>query len=487
MSVESPTPSSDGAPRDREARSPQTARRRRWRLALLAAASGALAAAGVANWPGRSGPACRGCNVVLITIDTLRADHVGLYGYARPTTPNLDRFFGDATLFENAFTPSPCTVPAVLQTLTGSYDAQPRRKRLAEHLAAHGYATSAIVSQHFFGSREEPGAAYARGFRDFDVQPAEQRNQYGMTTRRAEQVADQAVRWLEGNARREPFLLWLHFFDPHDPYAPPAAFRGFADARGAYPDGDRRPALKAAQQLDRDGVRYRGLSEELRRMKGPSWRVYGHVFGEPERAQFVGLYDGEIQYVDAELGRVLRRLEQLGLVDRTLVLLSSDHGEQLGEIGAWDHCLSLQEREIRVPLLVRVRGGRLGGRGRVSAPVSLLDLFPTVLAQLGLDAEPLDLAGIDLAAASESRHVFAFWGSLAVARGKDWKLYRDGSGRRLYHVSEDPDEARDRLAERRDLDARLLKALTGALQEQQGMGKTYQRAMEELKAVGYID
>jgi hypothetical protein len=206
-------------------------------------------------------------NVVLITVDTLRRDHVGSYGYGRNTTPHVDEFFRNGTTFLNATSPSPCTVPAVLQLLTGVRDFDDRRPRLAETLRDAGFATTAIVSQHHFRTAARPRPAYTRGFDEFDIQEAHERDHHRMTSRDAAEVSDRATAWLNGRTSDAPFFLWLHYFDPHDPYESPEDFRVFPSPAPSL-DGDRRTHLlkamtKAGSSID---------AAELLRRRDPLYR-----------------------------------------------------------------------------------------------------------------------------------------------------------------------------------------------------------------------
>lgn len=133
--------------------------------------------------------------VILISIDTLRADHIGLYGYPRPTTPNLDRFFETRTVFDSAMSASPCAIPSVKQFLSGRFSPRNDRATLAEVLRDHGYRTAAVVSQHQF--RLDAPEFYRRGFDSFDIQEAEEVDHHGMTTRTAAEISDRAITWME--------------------------------------------------------------------------------------------------------------------------------------------------------------------------------------------------------------------------------------------------------------------------------------------------
>jgi arylsulfatase A-like enzyme len=349
-------------------------------------------------------------NVVLISVDTLRRDHLGLFGYSRDTTPRIDAFFEGKTIFDNALSPAPCTLPALAQLLHGSYVPRPGRLSLAETLRARGYATAAVVSQHQLrpawhgrgGAGFELASAVANGFELFDVQGADEVDLHGMSARSARAVSERALSWL--SAVDEPFLLWLHYFDPHDPYEPPPRFRGFDRGNGSARSGDRRRDLMTERRPEE------------------RWFEAGRIFDEEDVAHLVNLYDGEIRFVDAQVGRVLDALAKHRLLESTVVVFVSDHGEWLGEGQRWDHCQTLRDVEVGVPFLWSVAGERLAGQGRIATPVSTLDLVPTLLGLLGIDHHPDSFDGVDLSDPPAVRSVFSDWrGATAVRRGP-WKL-----------------------------------------------------------------
>jgi len=431
---------------------------RRGRALPIAAAMAAATACAPAP------PAGSGAPVLIVTVDTLRADAVGAYG-ANGRTPAIDAFFAAGTRFENAVSPAPCTVPAVARLLTGRFEWRRARATLAERLRAARYRTGAVVSQHHF--RGDDAAVYARGFDDFDVQPAEARDHHGLSTRDAREVTDRALAWLDARPPGSPWLLWLHYFDPHDPYEPPGAYR---------PPPGRSP---------RDGDRRTHLLRE-RRPNEP-WTRAGHIYSPDDVRHLRGLYRGEVAYTDAQVGRVLERLAERGEVERALVVLTADHGEQLGEGGRWDHCTSLLEEEIRVPLLARAAGGELGAPVRREA-VSTLDVVPTVLAWLGLP--PADGAeGRDLATAVDaSRTVLSLWSPAASVRDAHWKLVENARARRLHPVRPVPPyDRQDHAAREVDATARLSAALADAAALRERLSDEEAALRERLRAIGYAE
>jgi arylsulfatase A-like enzyme len=294
----------------------------------------------------------RARGVVVISIDTLRRDHVGAYGYARPTTPRLDALARDGLLAEDAVSTSSWTLPAHLSLLTsldpgahGGVDMEHgfngRSPTLAETLRGAGYATHAVTS-HLYVS-----AVYGldRGFDHLDFHQ----------DRKATDVADRAIDALDRLGDR-PFFLFLHFYDPHWHYDPPPSTRALFE----------RP--------------YRGDVTGLWQDFSKRARVT-----EADVQHLLDLYDGEIRYVDDEVGRVLDHLKARGLDRSTLVAVTSDHGEEFQEHGSWEHQKTLYEEVVRVPLVLR--GPGVAPR-RDGAQVSLLDLAPTVLAWAGLPAWP---------------------------------------------------------------------------------------------------
>jgi arylsulfatase A-like enzyme len=423
--------------------------------ALVAACAMALLFAW-AMWSRLAGPP----NVVLVTIDTLRPDRMGVYGYSRETTPNIERFFAAGTRFERATSSAPCTIPSVQQILTGTLDQHGERPTLAQRLAEAGYETAAFVSQHFFRLPKGPNPTFSRGFEVFDVQPWEGRDRHGMTRRTASEVSDRAIGWLRGGRGGTPFLLWLHYFDPHDPYDPPPEHDIYAEpAPFPLENGDWRAYLE-----DREDA----------------------PFDERETAFLRNRYDAEIRYTDAQLGRVFDELERLGMIDDSLVVLTSDHGEWLGETGRWGHCFGLHETELRVPLLARLRGEALGGRLRDDSLVSTLDVVPTALAVAGAPAAP-ELDGFDLRALPESRHAVAVWQSELSVRDRDWKLVVDdelGAPVALYNLAADPEEQENRVGEGSP-ELQRLEALAGGYEADVGNLKI-PSLLRKLRALGYI-
>lgn len=307
-------------------------------------------------------------NILLVTIDTLRADRCSAYGYPRPTTPHLDRLAQEGVLFEAAYAPMATTGPSHASMFTGlpprshgllknGHLLRPELTTLAESLLARGYQTAAFVSSYVVNH----GFGFNQGFSTYDDDFADGRPS-GRTVRwegrqvpeefdrLADQTRARAVSWLADRGHlapgREapPFFLWVHLFDPHYPYDPPPEHRLFAPAQA---DASELEATKAA-------------------------------------------YDGEVHFADAELGRLVDALRAAGRLDDTLLIVVGDHGEGLMDHGHMYHGIHLYEEAVRVPLVIRWPQ-RLRPH-RVGEPIAIVDLAPSLLA-LARQAKASGIAG----------------------------------------------------------------------------------------------
>ncbi len=307
-------------------------------------------------------------NVVFILVDTLRADHLPLYGYGRDTSPNLTALGRESLVFQAARSQASCTFPSVNSMLTSrsasAFLGQPGGAMglpagipgLAELLHARGFHTAAVSASPIVRAspgRFNPGGGYGRGFDSF---------QEDCVWQGADCVTGQALPHLGRDPR--PLFLYLHYLDPHGPYAPPAGYRP-RFARG-------RP--------DKDFVR-RGDPNPIAR-----WLYQGGAdprVTAADLAYLVDLYDDKIAFFDAQLGRLVAALRAGGLLDDTLLVLAADHGEEFLEHGDVKHCRNLFDTTIRTPLLLRVPGARPRA---VAEPVENLDIVPTLLDLLGTAA-----------------------------------------------------------------------------------------------------
>jgi arylsulfatase A-like enzyme/tetratricopeptide (TPR) repeat protein len=289
--------------------------------------------------------------IILISIDTLRADRLPLYGYKGVETPSMARLAGDGIVFDNAYSHVPLTLPSHATMLTGRlpYDNGVRSNigyrvsadgpKLPQLLKARGYATGGAISAYVL--RADTGIGPLFDFYDDSLEVYEAAT-LGALQRNGDDTARAALGWVD-KVREQPFFLFLHLFEPHTPYEPA-------------------PAL---------------------------------------RARYADPYDGEIATVDAILGRFFAELEKRGLYDDALIVLTSDHGEGLGDHGEAEHGVLLYRESLHVPLIVKLPGKRLAGK-RVAAPAQLVDLFPTIAAAAGAEI-PQGLPGMSLVDLAEGR------------------------------------------------------------------------------------
>lgn len=409
-------------------------------------------------------PAPQRDNVLLITLDTTRADHLGSYGHARARTRHLDRLAAEGVRFERAFSPAPITLPAHASIFTGLYPFEhgvrnngnfylsDRFETLGTVLAGQGYRAAAFVSAFVLDRRYGLG----RGFEVYDdrMQGVQAQVVSLEAERRGDHTAQAMIRWLEGYAAgtagtaaaapRAPFFVWLHLYDPHEPYRPPQPFRdAFSDAP----------------------------------------------------------YDGEIAFDDSVIAFAIDKLGQMGLLDRTLIAIIGDHGESLGDHGEETHSMFVYDSAIRVPLVLW-RPGRLPAGKVVSDLVRATDLAPTLLDLVG--APPLRIAhgrslvplvlglGVSdrtpLYAETYLPKFYMNWAPLTMLRDERWKLI-DAPRPELYDLQADPGETRNLFAAQSRTAGAMRAALRRLAGESEGAmaaGGLDREAMEKLAALGYI-
>ncbi len=415
--------------------------------------------------------------VLLIVVDTLRADHLGIHGYSRATSPRLDDWSREALVFDEAWSTSSWTLPAFGSILTGLYPHRhgagrlhPEAKipipsalderipTLPQVLAARGWKTVAVINNPFLHER----FGLNRGFQTYDFAAADNNR-----LRRADASVDQLLERLGG--LEPPFFVMLHLFDPHLAYDPPATFRG-RFSQGAPTDYPVR---------DLASIRQRAGS-----------------FPEAENHFIQAAYDEEIAFVDEQLGRLFDALDRRGSQDRMLIVITSDHGEEFFEHGGFEHGHSLHQEVARVPLLAR--GPRVHP-GRSSLPVSLADLAPTILDAFSLPPlSPADgvslwslLTGGEQLAPRGLRAEGILWGapqSSLLFWPHRLLVEPELSRVRLYDLKRDPGETRDLSASRPDLLNPLLERWEAGRQPQPDwkLPDLDQETLDQLKSLGYI-
>jgi len=421
---------------------------------------------GLATACGGSAPMHDGPNVLLVSVDTLRADHLGTYGYSRPTSPRIDAFAETAVVFEHCQASASWTLPSMASVFTSTYSSTNRCwslgarlddtfTTLAEVLLAKGYDTACVVSHLFCTTRH----GLQQGFVHFDdsyaypeVDPDE-----AITS---QVISDRGIRFLEQKARvadGRPWLLWLHYFDPHDDYMWQPEHTPKFVVEGAQPSA-------------------------------------------------VDLYDGEIAYTDQHIGRVLDALEREGLAASTLVVLVADHGEEFHEHGGVGHGTTLFGEQIRVPFLVRAPSI---APGRVSSLVRTVDLMPTVLDLVGLEGHsesvgrslapwmrgPRASALDEAPALSETRMGANAHLESVVDGGLELVRHRTSGAVSLFDLVKDPAEQRDLASTRADDVKRLEADLDALIAEAEAKSEGYEFAPAQidpavashLSGLGYVE
>jgi arylsulfatase A-like enzyme/tetratricopeptide (TPR) repeat protein len=442
------------------------------RRVVIGLATMCLVAAGIgcrgADQPATTGPV-RGkvlggvdpanLNVILITIDTLRSDHVSCYGDSPVATPNIDRLAREGVRFTNAASTVPFTLPAHSSIMTGTYpprhgirenvgyflgDSQPT---IAESLKGGGRETGGFVSAFVLDSRWGIGRGFDRYFDDFDLSEFENPN-LGSVQRPGNETVAEAVRWLDAREQGSPFFLWLHLYDPHDPYTPPEPFAS------KYP-------------------------------------------GRP--------YQGEVAFTDSLIGTFRAALDERALLQRSLVILTADHGEGLGDHGEQFHGYFVYDTTIRVPLIIRFPGTADAGIV-IGDPVSHVDLMPTILETVGLPV-PGDAQGASLlpliegGAIASEREVYSEsfypllhygWAPLRSLRTVRYKLIA-APRPELYDFVDDRKETHNLFAadpgEAEELEGRMQKLRHEMENDAPSAGETTeidQETIDRLRALGYM-
>ncbi len=438
-------------------------------------------------------------NVLLLVVDTLRADRLGCYGYPRRTSPRIDRLAARGTLYRDNRPQSCWTVPSMISLMSGvwvtqSETALPRRfPVLAETLKEHGLETAAFIANPTLTLER----GFERGFDRFESVPQA----------RGDEVADAFRRWYRARAEATPFFAWVQFIDPHQPYAPERRHQLFHGPR---------------EDLGRLTERWRAALPELARYTD---RPPGLEFEEAVELMNLGsnLYDGEVRAADEGVGKIVDLLERAGELDRTLVIVCSDHGEMLFEHRKQPRLVTgIVEKEGRLPEGVRDLFGAghrpwyyeelwrtplvLSGPGVPAGEArdglaANLDVYPTILDALGIDRRP-HLQGESLAggAVPGRRHVFAHGhGATAVVDDAGTKLVvqprdlyllgpEDAEPELLFDVRDDPYEDRDLVSERRELRDRLRAAIDRwrEMNTREVETDTTPEQLEVLREMGYV-
>jgi len=351
-------------------------------------------------------------NVILITCETLRADHMGYQGYKKDTTPHIDSLAQQAFLFKNAYVQTPCTRPSMWNIITSKYQSSMPAKdhylTMGEFFKSNHYKTGAFISQQFLKAEE---SNLHQGFDIYDDRSP--KDKHGLSRRKAASITDQTLNWIQQNKNRS-FFCWLVYFDPHDPYIPPDDYRGHYIKSEKY-NRDRR--------------------EEHIHMKAKP-------IPEEHREFLINAYDEEIRYFDHQVGRLLDNLKKLELYDNSIIIITSDHGEELGNNGnRWDHCQILSQEEIWVPLIIKMPGQQ--DKRVVNEAVQTIDIYPTLVDYLGKRPLPsfyITLEGKSLVPFLTKKRIDKDWWAAAFWQGQrcliqgNQKYWLDKKNQYLIHI-----------------------------------------------------
>jgi arylsulfatase A-like enzyme len=452
--------------------------RARSSLALLLLGAWLLSCVGVSRAP--DAPP----NVILIFVDTLRADHLGLFGYRRDTSPALDRFAAESLVFRNTTAQAPWTTPSIASALTSRYpwelgyaNSRPPAVlsdeflTLPEIFAANGYRTGAVISHLLIGTK----LGFGQGFERFDFANAQ-----GHQHMSSPSIVERAQRFLN-SFHDVPFFLFLHFFDPHyaymlhEPYDYDPDYAGHLDASVDQPE-----LLKKIRSLSDEDIQY-----------------------------IRALYDSEIRFTDEHLGLLLEDLRERGLYENSLIVVAADHGEEFREREALHigHSSTLYQELIHIPMLIKLPGS---AEGRVvDAPVGLIDLAPSIVEALALqvpdghrfDGRALPLREPDQFSElpeapifSETRVRGKYLQSVTLGR---WKLIVDHRAERksLYDLEADPGERNDLAASSPEIVETYTEMLANwtedVWQKREGLqlrpAELDRDEIEKLRALGYMN
>jgi arylsulfatase A-like enzyme len=442
-------------------------------------------------------------NVLLISIDTVRKDHCSVYGYNRDTTPNLRKFAEQGARFDLAYSACSSTAPShasmftslyppAHQVLRNGYKLGNEYNTLAEQLSSLGYQTAACVSSFVLNAKF--GLAQGFTFYDDDFKEGTQSitkkyfpGQPDIGDQRAGANTLKAIDWLKNKRNPDaPFYLFLHYFDPHEPYDPPEPFR----------------------------------SQFLSQKNEPNYleKILAKIQNKPliDLEKISSLYDGELAFTDQEIGKVFEVLKHLGLEEDTLVVLTSDHGEGLGQHNHIGHSINIYEEAVRVPLLFRWPNHIPTGL-ELSAPVEGVDIMPTILDLIGVNLEGLSLHGQSMASAlrggsetDKDRPVYLYreyytgryrglykktffkGNQFAIRKGK-WKYIegKEENSKELFDLSSDPQELENIETKFPDKASELSAQLENWVEKYTKKGLNQQNIpkedLERLKALGYVN
>jgi len=425
-------------------------------------------------------------NIILITIDALRPDHLSCYGYRLPTSPQIDFLAAQSSIFTNAISVSPFTLGSVPYMMTSMFPGQiqidnkrilgPSIKNitLAELLQKKGYETAAFVGNFFLKKRFGPW----QGFYIYDDNFSGKESQRGIPEETAYPLTQKAIDWMRAYHRRK-FFLWLHYQDPHGPYPPPAPFNSIFK-RSHY-------IHKGPLTLLKNNSGYGGI---------PRYQI---INNERDPNFYLSQYDGEINYVDYNIDILIKTLKRLRQFNKTAIIITADHGEAMVNEGGYYFChgLSLREEIIKIPLIIKLP--ELSQGKVISTQVSSLDITPTIL-ELADIPKPDSMMGESLIALiKEGKYEkeFAFSHKVLTSsiRTNNYKLILNQKKLELYDLTTDPKEMNNlsQKDDKKEIVDKLKEKLNAHIQRIKATSTRYKKTelddktRDSLKSLGYLN
>jgi len=423
-------------------------------------------------------------NIILIVIDTLRAGHLGCYGYQRNTTPIIDRLAQEGVLFKNAISAAPWTMASIASILTSQYPCvlglrqrpvmlDTRFPIISEVLKRYDYTTYGVFTAASFS----PRLGVARGFDDYRYRKRPRRGPVISSP----YVTKEAISFLQ-KSQKQPFYIFLHYFDPHYNYVLHKQYDYYPDYRGSVKsDHPMIDLWHELHELSQDDIRY-----------------------------LLALYDSEINFTDEYIGKLLDELKKKGLYENTIIIVTADHGEEFLERGWLGHTITLHKEMLHVPLIMKLPGY---GAQVINSPVGLIDVAPTIYRYMGLKMpDGLEGRSLDLDRGDSIENTTIFSETFNSQRYRpnvspiafrsillgNWKLIYDQikDSSQVYNLSEDPSEQNDlsgQHSEQRRMLTGLLSKWLDYVKTKQKVGPTPDEnelftpdEIEELKSLGYL-
>ena len=401
-------------------------------------------------------------NIILITSDALRADHLSCYGYKKETSPFLDFFSKNSFTFTNVISQSASTVPSIASLFTSKYPYSDcvvdsyynlgnKNITIAEFLKEKGYKTYAIVGHYYLIKK----FGFSRGFNYF--------NDYFDKFSNADEMQKSVIELLKKIKKDKKFFLWLHFREPHSPYTPPAKYR------------------ESFSEL------FEGSDNKK------IYTIYGdkHTLSDKQIHELTVSYDANIRFMDDNLRDLFEFLESNGLIKKSIIVFTADHGESLGEHDIFDHN-ELYYGIIRVPLIIKIPNSK---GGIVNYPISLIDIFPTILNLLGYknDVLKLKLRGKDIFLNRTPDEIqFSEYPNSYSIIGNNWRLFINKEGGfELYNIKDDPLELNNLISVKKEKYEFLKKKLDDIIKKKKPYTEKSKIILdgedkEKLRSLGYI-